>query len=124
MPPNSVPFRDELRDTARLAGPVAMAQIGLVIMSLVDAACVGRHSELALGAVGLGGALSFAVMIIAMGVAFALEPLASSHAPGSGPWSESSSAPSPTGAFPGPLGCRRFRRTRHGRRISRDQSQG
>jgi len=60
-----------------LALPIALAQLGMVSMSLVDTAVVGRVSVDALASVALGRAIFFAATSLGMGVSFALEPLAS-----------------------------------------------
>jgi len=46
-----------------------------MLMGVVDTAVVGRHSPLELGAVALGNALTFALLVFGMGFAMALEPL-------------------------------------------------
>lgn len=69
--------REEIRQTLRLALPIAFAQVALMTMGLVDAALVGRVSETDLAAVSLGNSLVFAVVCTGMGVTMAVEPLAS-----------------------------------------------
>jgi MATE family multidrug resistance protein len=61
----------------RLALPLAAAQAGSHLMGVVDAAVVGRLSPEALGAVGLGNSIFFAISVIAMGVVTGIDPLAS-----------------------------------------------
>ena len=68
-------FVDELRATARLAWPLVLAQASVMFMGIVDTAVVGHHSRLALGAVSLGNALSYAFLVFGMGFAMSLEPL-------------------------------------------------
>ena len=67
----------ELRETLRLAVPIAFAQVALMTMGLVDAALVGRVSAADLSAVSIGNALLFAMLCTPMGVTMAVEPLAS-----------------------------------------------
>jgi multidrug resistance protein, MATE family len=67
----------ELRATLKLALPIAFAQVALMTMGLVDAAFVGRVSSDGLAAVAIGNSLFFALACPAMGVTFAVEPLAS-----------------------------------------------
>lgn len=67
----------ELRATLKLALPIAFAQVALMTMGLVDAALVGRVSSDGLAAVAIGNSLFFALTCPAMGVTFAVEPLAS-----------------------------------------------
>lgn len=66
-----------MKATAALAGPLAIAQIATFMMGLVDTACVGRFSEEALGAVGVGNALHWAFSSIALGIPLSLDPLIS-----------------------------------------------
>ena len=68
---------EELRETLRLAVPIAFAQVALMTMGLVDAALVGRVSAADLSAVSIGNALIFAMLCTPMGVTMAVEPLAS-----------------------------------------------
>ena len=68
---------EELRETLRLAVPIAFAQVALMTMGLVDAALVGRVSARDLSAVSIGNALFFAMVCTPMGVTMAVEPLAS-----------------------------------------------
>ncbi len=74
--PQSV-AREEVRETLRLAVPIAFAQVALMTMGLVDAAFVGRVSETDLAAVSIGNSLVFAIVCTGMGVTWAVEPLAS-----------------------------------------------
>jgi Na+-driven multidrug efflux pump len=50
-----VPSANEIRDVARLAAPIVVVQVGLMMMGVVDAAIVGRHSARSLAAVALLG---------------------------------------------------------------------
>jgi len=67
----------ELRALARLALPLALAQAGQALMGMVDTAVVGRLSETAQGACGLGNSLTFTFTYFGMGVMMALDPLVS-----------------------------------------------
>ncbi|WP_437838443.1 MATE family efflux transporter [Sorangium sp. So ce1153] len=69
--------RAELRALLRLALPITLAQLGLVSMGLIDTAIVGRASVQDLAAIGIGRSIMFALTSFGMGIAFALEPLAS-----------------------------------------------
>jgi len=60
----------------QLALPIALAQLGLVAMSLVDTAVIGRVSVDDLAGAGMGRSIGFAAMIVAIGVATGLEPIA------------------------------------------------
>src|SRR5438477_1176169 len=76
-------FRPELRHLLRLAIPLAAAQAGTQIMSLVDLAVVGRLGARELGAAGLGNAIFFTISILGMGIVFGVDPMIS-HAFGGG----------------------------------------
>ena len=60
----------------QLALPIALAQLGLVAMALVDTAVIGRVSVDDLAGAGIGRSVGFASMIVAIGVATGLEPIA------------------------------------------------
>ncbi|NUN15991.1 MAG: MATE family efflux transporter [Myxococcales bacterium] len=70
-------FREEIRQNLNLALPLVSAHIAVMMMGLVDTAIVGHFSGPLLGAVGIGGALAFAINTPATGLAFALEALCS-----------------------------------------------
>jgi MATE family multidrug resistance protein len=72
--PRSLPA--ELRALVRLAAPIAVAQLGLVTMSLVDTAAIGRVSVDDLAGAGIGRAIAFGTVVLGIGVAGGLEPLA------------------------------------------------
>jgi MATE family multidrug resistance protein len=69
--------RQELAALVRLSWPIAIAQLGLMAMSLVDTAVLGRVSVTDLAGSAIGRAITFASITPGMGIAFALEPLAS-----------------------------------------------
>ena len=73
--PSPSPFARELRATLRLAGPLIVAQASVMMMGVVDTAVVGHYDRLELGAVSLGNALTFALLVFGMGFSMALEPL-------------------------------------------------
>jgi MATE family multidrug resistance protein len=66
-----------------LAVPVVIAELGWMTMGMVDTLMVGRLSAEAIGAVGLGNSLSFAISIFAIGMLLGLDTLVS-HAFGAG----------------------------------------
>ena len=47
------PTRRELREMLRLAAPVVLAQVGIMLMGVVDTAMVGRVSSATIAAVAL-----------------------------------------------------------------------
>ncbi len=67
----------ELAALLRLATPLALAHAGQALMGLVDTAVVGRVSDVAQGAVGLGTGLCFAFGTLGVGVMLAFDPLVS-----------------------------------------------
>ena len=70
-------LRVHLSETVRLAGPLAAAQLTTFMMGVVDVACVGRYSEVALGAVGVANALIWGCSSLVLGLPLALDPLVS-----------------------------------------------
>ncbi len=70
-----IPTRNEIRDVARLAAPIAVVQVGLMMMGVVDAAIVGRYSAQGLAAVALGNVYFHSVIALGQGTLMALDPL-------------------------------------------------
>jgi MATE family multidrug resistance protein len=70
-------IRAELRPMFQLAWPVATAELGWMMMGLVDTMMVGRVSATALGAVSIGSHVFFAVAIFGMGMLLGLDYLVS-----------------------------------------------
>lgn len=70
-----IPTRAEVRDVARLAAPIVVVQVGLMLMGVVDAAIVGRHSAQGLAAVALGNVYFNSIVTIGHGTLMALDPL-------------------------------------------------
>ncbi len=68
-------MRRELRELIRLAGPIAAAHVGFILLGAVDTAVVGRIGETELGAVGLGNAVFFAFALFGMGAVLGVDPL-------------------------------------------------
>jgi MATE family multidrug resistance protein len=69
------PTRDDLTSLFRLALPVAVVQVGMLLMGAVDTIMVGRVSPVDLAAVALGNLYYFGVTVFGMGVLFALDPV-------------------------------------------------
>ena len=69
------PFWVDLRALAKLAGPMGLAQAGQAMLGVVDTAVVGRLDAAAVGGVGLGNGIFFAVSTVGMGVLLAFDPL-------------------------------------------------
>ncbi|MFO1015064.1 MAG: MATE family efflux transporter [Caulobacteraceae bacterium] len=60
--------RKELAELLKLAGPVILGRLGIMIMGLTDAIVVGRYSATQLGYHALGWAPSAVVMTVALGL--------------------------------------------------------
>jgi multidrug resistance protein, MATE family len=63
----------ELSAQIRLAIPLAAQQLGFQLMGTVDAALLGRYSDSALAAAGVGNNLLFAIASLGMGVVMGLD---------------------------------------------------
>lgn len=77
---SSAPFHKpsisaELRDLVHLALPVIGAQLGSMLMSVVDTMMVGRLSVDALAASSLGSAWVFALLMFGQGLVMGIDPL-------------------------------------------------
>jgi multidrug resistance protein, MATE family len=69
--------REELRALWKLAVPVAIAQMGQSLMSVVDTAVVSRAGTESLAAMGVATAVYFAISGFAMGLMMGMDPLMS-----------------------------------------------
>ena len=67
----------ELRQMLRLAWPVIIAELGWITMGIVDTVMVAVMGPAAIGAVGTGSTLFFAVIVLGMGTIFALDTFVS-----------------------------------------------
>jgi MATE family multidrug resistance protein len=67
----------ELKPMLRVAGPVVLAELGWMGMSVVDTIMVGPLGPAAIGAVGVGSSLHFAIAIFGMGLFLGLDTLVS-----------------------------------------------
>ncbi len=65
----------EFDQLTRLAVPLAVANLGQVLLGAVDTAVVGRLGSVELGAGGLGSSLFFTVAVLGTGVLLGFEPL-------------------------------------------------
>ena len=70
-----IPGRGELRPMVRLAVPVVVVQVGLMMMGVVDTVMVGHLSAVALAAVALGHLYFFGIGVFAMGTLMVLDPV-------------------------------------------------
>src|SRR5437763_15366843 len=70
-------WRRELAGTLELAVPVALAELGWMLMSVVDTTVLGRVSTEALGAGSVGGVYFFAIAVFGEGLLFGLDTVVS-----------------------------------------------
>ena len=70
-----LPHRDDLEAMLRLAVPVVVVQVGMMLLGVVDTMVVGRLSSEALAAVALGHVAIIAVSSFGIGMLLALDPL-------------------------------------------------
>lgn len=73
----AVSVREEFRALVALSLPIAIAQLGLMGLTLVDTAIVGRESSVAFAGASLGRVVGYATSSLGMGLAMTLEPIAS-----------------------------------------------
>ena len=71
------PTGGELREMLRLAGPVVFAQVGIMLMGVVDTAMVGRVSPSTIAAVALGHIYWINLMLPGLGLLLVLDPIVS-----------------------------------------------
>jgi MATE family multidrug resistance protein len=69
-------WRAELRRTVRLALPMALTQLGQIVMMTTDLVLIGRLGDEALAAAALAHTVLFAAFTLGMGVVAAVAPLA------------------------------------------------
>ena len=70
-------WRAELGQTIRLAVPMALTQLGQVVMMTTDLVLIGRLGDAALAAAALAHTVLFAAFTLGMGLVSAVAPLAS-----------------------------------------------
>jgi MATE family, multidrug efflux pump len=70
-------LRGEFKPMFRLALPVVLAEMGWMVMGIVDTLMVGRIGPEAIGASGVGSSLFIGVVIFAMGLSLGLDTLVS-----------------------------------------------
>ncbi|HKI00667.1 MAG TPA: MATE family efflux transporter [Thermoanaerobaculia bacterium] len=73
----STALRTELAAAARLAAPVALVQVGTMLMGVVDTMMLGHLSARALAAGALGHIVTISCMMLGYGLLSALDPLVS-----------------------------------------------
>src|SRR5262245_29852664 len=68
-------IRAELIDTIRLALPIALTQLGQIVMMTTDLALIGRLGDAAIAAASLAHTVFFAMFVLGMGAMSAVAPL-------------------------------------------------
>lgn len=63
----------EARSVLKLAGPIALTQIGMVLYGTVDMLFVGRLGPVAIAAVGLGSMIYFTGFVVGMGIVMGID---------------------------------------------------
>lgn len=71
------PSGADFSELLKLASPIVLVQVGLMLMGVVDTLMVGHVSAVALAAAALGNLYSIGWLILGLGVLFALDPLIS-----------------------------------------------
>lgn len=72
-----LPYRTDIEAMFRLALPVVVVQVGMMLLGVIDTMVVGRLSYEALAAVALGHVVVVAVSSFGIGLLLALDPLVS-----------------------------------------------
>jgi MATE family multidrug resistance protein len=67
--------RKHIKETLQLAYPVAIGQIGYVMMGVVDSAMVGQIGYNFLAAASLANGLFFLTLVVGIGISYAVTPL-------------------------------------------------
>lgn len=70
-------WRSEYRRVTKLAAPVAVAQVGSMLLGTVDTMMVGRVSAEALAAAAIGNAWLYALLLMGQGVVHGIDPFVS-----------------------------------------------
>lgn len=71
------PWRTEVTAQVRLAVPVVLVNLGMMLLGVVDTAMVGHYGSADQAAVAAGHGISFLLLAIGMGVLMALDPIVS-----------------------------------------------
>lgn len=70
---SSFRWREELRQTVRLAVPLALAMLGNMAMGIVDTMVVGRYSATELAGVAAGNAIFWSAVVVGYGIMVGME---------------------------------------------------
>ena len=68
-------FKDHIKHTLKLAYPIIIGQLGLIMMGVVDSMMVGQLGPAPLAAAALGNSFTILIHIIGYGVSMAVTPL-------------------------------------------------
>ena len=68
-------IKEEVFKTVKLAYPVIIGQLGIIMMGVVDSIMVGRIGPVPLAAASLGNSLIFLILIIGIGSSIVVSPL-------------------------------------------------
>lgn len=68
-------YKYHIKHTVKLAYPVVIGQLGHIMMQVVDSVMVGKVGAAPLAASSLAGGLFFLIMVLGLGVSFAISPL-------------------------------------------------
>lgn len=68
-------IKEEISKTFRLAYPVIIGQLGIILMGVVDSIMVGHLGSIPLAAASLGNSLIFLILIIGIGSSIVVSPL-------------------------------------------------
>jgi MATE family multidrug resistance protein len=68
-------YKQDLRETAKLALPVVIGQLGHMMMGVVDSVMVGQVGAVPLAAAALANALFFLILVLGIGISMALSPI-------------------------------------------------
>ena len=72
-----IPRRADVGEMLRLAIPVVVVQVGLMLMGVVDTVMVGHLDRVALAAVAVGNVYVFGTLVWGMGLLMVLDPIVS-----------------------------------------------
>lgn len=70
-------IKQHIKETVSLAYPVMIGQLGIIAMGVVDSLYVGRIGAAPLAASALGNGIFILIMVIGIGVSYAVSPLVS-----------------------------------------------
>ncbi len=71
----NISYKEHFKNTATLAYPIVIGQLGHMMMGVVDSLMVGKIGAVPLAASAIANGLFFLVFVIGLGVTFAISPL-------------------------------------------------